>query len=73
MIYAFQCYIGSFNISDTGSDSIFAIIYNNGLCLCVVFRQCYSCSLFEQLIIGYTSLARFTKNVIPTFKSTYYK
>jgi proton translocating ATP synthase F1 alpha subunit len=69
----FQRYMGSFTAADASADSIFSKILNNGLRLREVFIQRYPRSLYEQLVIGYTSIAGFTSKVIPLFINNYYQ
>lgn len=69
----FQRYMGSFTAADASADSIFSKILNNGLRLREVFIQRYPRSFYEQLVIGYTSIAGFTSKIIPLFINNYYQ
>lgn len=69
----FQRYMGSFTAADASADSIFSKILNNGLRLREIFVQRYSRSFYEQLVIGFTSAAGFTSQVIPLFINSYYQ
>lgn len=69
----FQRYMGSFTAADASSDSIFSRIMNNGLRLREIFIQRYARPVYEQLVIGYTSAAGFTSQIIPLFVNSYYQ
>jgi len=69
----FHRYVASFTGADSGADSIFSKILNNGLRLREIFIQRYPRSFYEQLITGYTSLMGFTSKIIPLFLYTYYQ
>lgn len=69
----FQRYMGSFTAADASADSIFSKIFNNGLRLREIFIQRYPRSVYEQIVIGYTSIAGFTSKIIPLFINSYYQ
>lgn len=69
----FHRYIASFTGADSGADSIFSKILNNGLRLREIFIQRYPRSFYEQLVTGYTSLMGFTTKISPPFLYTYYQ